>query len=123
SQASIQSISPWMAGRRAVFRCWSNICRPSSKGKMSFSDLQGEQDPVQLLQRSLERGRLGHAYLFSGSDLMELEKIARTLAKTVNCQSPPGRNAAGLPLDSCDHCESCRKIDAANHPDISWIRP
>ncbi len=90
---------------------------------MSFSDLQEQQDPVQLLQRSLERGRLGHAYLFGGTDLLELEKIARTLAKVVNCQSPPRRNAAGLPLDSCDQCESCRKIDAANHSDISWIRP
>src|SRR6267143_161162 len=90
---------------------------------MAFSDLSEQQDPIQLLQRSLERGRLGHAYLFGGSDLGELEKVARTLAKAVNCQSPPRRNSTGLPLDSCDRCESCRKIDAFNHPDVSWIRP
>ena len=90
---------------------------------MAFSDLSEQQDPIQLLQRSLERGRLGHAYLFGGSDLAELEKVARTLAKAVNCQSPPRRNSAGMPLDSCDRCESCRKIDSFNHPDISWIRP
>lgn len=78
---------------------------------------------IKLLQRSLERGRLGHAYLLGGSDLAELETIARTLAKAVNCQAPPSRSAKGLPLDSCDKCESCRKIDAANHPDITWIRP
>ena len=90
---------------------------------MSFSDLPEQRDAVQLLQRSLERGRLGHAYLFGGTDLLELEKIAGTLAKTVNCESPPRRTPAGLPLDSCDRCESCRKIDTANHPDISWIRP
>ena len=90
---------------------------------MAFAHLSEQQDPIQLLQRSLERGRLGHAYLFAGTDLAELEKIGRTLAKAVNCQDPPRRNAAGLPVDSCDRCESCRKIDAYNHPDVSWIRP
>jgi len=39
---------------------------------MSFKDFPDQQDAVQLLQRSLERGRLGHAYLFGGSDLAEL---------------------------------------------------
>jgi DNA polymerase-3 subunit delta' len=55
--------------------------------------------------------------------LLELERIAGTLAKVVNCQSPPRRSATGVPLDSCDKCESCRRIDTANHPDISWLRP
>jgi len=90
---------------------------------MSFASLREQQDAVRLLQRSLERGRLGHAYLFSGSDLLELEKVATTLAKAVNCQKPARTNAAGVPLDSCDTCESCRKIDSFNHPDISWVRP
>src|SRR5205823_2281869 len=98
---------------------------------MSFRDLP-EQDAVRLLQRSLERGRLGHAYLFSGDDLTELERIARTLAKVVNCEKPVRKpphstltpdEGEGLPLDSCDRCVSCRKIDADNHPDISWVRP
>jgi DNA polymerase III subunit delta' len=75
------------------------------------------------LQRSLERDRLAHAYLFAGSSLQELEDMARTLAKTVNCLSPPRRAASGLPVDSCDHCDSCRRIDQHNHPDVSWIRP
>jgi DNA polymerase-3 subunit delta' len=90
---------------------------------MSFANLSEQQDAVRLLQRSLDRGRLGHAYLFGGSDLIELERVASTLAKAVNCQNPPRSNAEGLPLDSCDACESCRKIDACNHPDISWVRP
>jgi DNA polymerase-3 subunit delta' len=49
--------------------------------------------------------------------------MARALAKTVNCFSPPRRAANGLPLDSCDHCDSCRRIDQYIHPDVSWIRP
>src|SRR6266850_7278328 len=89
---------------------------------MSFSNLQEQQDGIRLLQRSLERGRLGHAYLFGGNDLLELERIASTLAKVVNCESPR-RSPTGVPLDSCDKCESCHRIDTANHPDISWLRP
>lgn len=90
---------------------------------MSFANLASQEDSVALLQRSLDRGRLGHAYLFHGADLGELETVARTLAKTVNCANPQRRNDAGLPLDSCDQCLSCRKIDGDNHPDVMWIRP
>src|SRR6185369_2696574 len=89
---------------------------------MSFASLPEQQDAVRLLQRSLERGRLGHAYLFSGDDLLELERITRTLAKVVNCENPTARSPAGHALDSCDQCASCKKIDADNHPDISWVR-
>jgi len=90
---------------------------------VSFKNFPEQEDVVHLLQRSLERGRLGHAYLFSGSELPELEAVARTLAKTLNCEKPPRRSAGGLPLDCCDACASCRKIDSENHPDIQWIRP
>jgi DNA polymerase III subunit delta' len=90
---------------------------------MGFSAFPQQQGVVQLLQRSLERGRLGHAYLFQGSDLTELETMARILAKTLNCEHPPQRAAGGLALDCCEACLNCRKIDAANHPDVLWLRP
>src|SRR5438270_13218556 len=76
---------------------------------MAFKDFPEQQDVVQLLQRSLERGRLGHAYLFCGTELGELEGVARTLAKTLNCEQPPRRSTNGLPLDCCDTCAICRK--------------
>jgi DNA polymerase-3 subunit delta' len=73
------------------------------------------------LQRSLERGRLGHAYLFSGAELEPLSDVARTLAKTLNCEHPVTR--AGAAVDCCDQCLSCRKIEHANHADVHWVRP
>ncbi len=88
-----------------------------------FSDFPNQARIVQLLQRSLERDRLAHAYLFSGGTLGELENVARALAKTVNCLSPARRSPNGLPLDSCDHCDPCRRIEDMNHPDVTWIRP
>ena len=87
---------------------------------MSFKFFPKQQG-VQLLQRSLARGRLGHAYLFSGDQLEELESLARTLAKTLNCQNPVKQN--GVAVDSCDECPSCRKIDNDTHADIHWARP
>lgn len=88
---------------------------------MAFSDFPDQQQGSQLLQRSLERGRLAHAYLFTGHELSELEGLAQTLAKTLNCLQPL-RGAAGVTIDSCDHCLNCRKIQNGNHADVHWIR-
>jgi len=74
-----------------------------------------------LLQRSILNGRLGHAYLFCGQRLETLEGAARNLAKTLNCTAPVLED--GKPVDCCDHCLSCRKIDSDNHPDLHWARP
>ncbi len=92
-----------------------------SKKHMAFKNLPQQTQGVQLLQRSLARGRLGHAYLFTGDQLEELELLARTLAKTLNCQQPVEIN--GVPTDCCDACLSCRKIDGETHADIHWARP
>ena len=88
---------------------------------MAFKNLPQQTQGVQLLQRSLARGRLGHAYLFTGDQLDELELLARTLAKTLNCQNPV--KIDGVAADSCDNCLSCRKIDSETHADIHWARP
>ncbi len=88
---------------------------------MAFSDLPQLAAPISLLQRSLSRKRLGHAYLFSGDTVDDLELLARNLAKTLNCE----RHADGFPEEPapCDTCLSCRKIDHDNHGDVRWIRP
>lgn len=91
-------------------------------GAMSFKQFPDQEQGVQLLQRSLERGRLAHAYLFTGHELAELEAIARTLAKTLNCQQPV-RGEKGIAIDSCDACVNCRKIENGNHADVHWVRP
>jgi DNA polymerase-3 subunit delta' len=67
------------------------------------------------LRQSLARGRLAHAYLFAGPRGSGKEAVAGTLAKALNCLEAEH--------DSCDRCDSCRRIDAGNHPDIYWLRP
>lgn len=88
---------------------------------MAFKDFPAQFAGIQLLQRSLKRGRLAHAYLFFGHEIEELEALAATLAKTLNCTNPVRTD--GVAIDCCDECISCRKIDNANHGDIHWTRP
>jgi len=88
---------------------------------MAFKHFAKQTQGVELLQRSLARGRLGHAYLFAGDQLEELESLARTLAKTLNCQNPV--KTGGVTTDCCDACLSCRKIDHDTHADVHWARP
>lgn len=90
---------------------------------MSFSAFPQQQPIVKLLQRSLDRGRLAHGYLFTGGGLEVPARMARTLAKTLNCLHPPATGAQGLAVDCCDTCPACRKIDEDNHPDVQWVRP
>lgn len=89
---------------------------------MAFKDFPEQKQGVGLLQRSLERGRLAHAYLFTGHELSELQAIAETLARTLNCQQPV-RGKNGVAIDSCDKCVNCRKIANGNHADVHWVRP
>src|SRR5260370_38808208 len=80
-----------------------------------------EQHPaLQLLQRSLERGRLAHGYLFSGHSLGELETAAVWLAKTLNCQRPVKRG--GVPVDYCGSFWSCRETQPQNQWGGLWVR-
>lgn len=88
---------------------------------MALKNFPTQTQGVQLLQRSLARGRLGHAYLFTGGQLDDLELLARTLAKILNCQNPVKTD--GVATDCCDECLSCRKIDNETHADIHWARP
>ena len=82
---------------------------------MSFSDLKNHRAIAEQLRYSLERGRLAHAYLFTGARGSGTEDVARTLAQALNCLEKEN--------DACGRCDSCRRIAAGNHPDIHWIRP
>jgi len=90
-------------------------------GGMTFKQFSRQGQSVEGLQRALARGRLGHACLFVGDRMEELETIARTLAKTLNCRQPVQQN--GVAVDCCDGCVHCRRIENETHPDVHWARP
>ncbi len=86
---------------------------------MSFNDVTQQPAVGQQLRRSLERGRLAHAYLFAGPRGSGKEGMARTLAKALNCLE--------IDHDCCPEgarlCDSCRRVDDHTHPDVYWVRP
>ena len=89
---------------------------------MALKDMLDQNRGVQVLQRSLERGRLAHAYLFTGHGLDTLEAVALSLAKTLSCRQPV-RGGNGVAIDCCDRCVNCRKADGGNLADLHWVRP
>ncbi|MFC2067534.1 ATP-binding protein [Chloroflexota bacterium] len=72
----------------------------------------GQNRAVSLLQRSLEKGSLSHAYLFVGPPHVGKMTLALNLAQTLNCDAtePP-----------CGECVSCQKTASAKHPDVQTI--
>jgi len=72
----------------------------------------GQSRAVSLLQRSLERGALAHAYLFVGPPHVGKMALALNLAQALNCEAaePP-----------CGACDSCQKIALAKHADVQII--
>ena len=85
---------------------------------MAWADFPAMKDTADILCRSMERGRLGHAYILNGVDLGALEAFGLNLAKSLNCMEPP---LGGH--DCCDECVNCRKIDSGNHADVIMVRP
>lgn len=104
----------------ALLECSALGLLPTS---MSFRKFPNQAPALRLLRNSLAAGRLGHAYLFGGGSLEEMEAVAATVAKVVNCEQPPERSPHGAALDCCDACSSCRRIASGNYPDLQWIRP
>lgn len=76
-----------------------------------------------LLKRSMQRGRLGHAYLFVGADLKALNNVGESMAQVLNCLQPPETADAGLPLQACGTCVSCAKVHRDEHPDVMRVKP
>lgn len=84
---------------------------------MSFKDVMGHEKPIRLLQRAIAQGKVTHSYLFTGNEGIGKSLVALQFAKALNCLQ--GEN----PVDGCDHCSSCKKIDRAIHPDVLLIEP
>ncbi|HUV56924.1 MAG TPA: DNA polymerase III subunit delta' [Dehalococcoidales bacterium] len=72
----------------------------------------GQNKVVSLLQHSLERQALAHAYLLVGPPHTGKMTLALNLAQALNCEAsePP-----------CGQCPSCQKIASGKHADVQII--
>jgi DNA polymerase-3 subunit delta' len=99
---------------------------------MALRDIIGQEKAVNILLRTIQRGRLPSSYLFAGESGIGKKFTAINLAKAVNCLKMNSEYPPPSPLlgkggyeggDACDECFSCKKIDAGVHPDFLLISP
>lgn len=83
---------------------------------MNWNDLRGHTDQIEMLRRSISRGRLAHAYLFAGPAGIGKSRFAQILAQSLLCE-----RHADYELLACDECSSCKQINAGSHPDLFII--
>ncbi|HVE48053.1 MAG TPA: DNA polymerase III subunit gamma/tau [Casimicrobiaceae bacterium] len=77
----------------------------------TFDELKGQEHVVTALSNALDRGRLHHAYLLTGTRGVGKTTIARILAKSLNCVN-------GVSARPCGVCPACSDIDAGRFVDL-----
>ena len=79
-----------------------------------FEELIGQDFVVATLQKSIDKGKVANAYLFSGPRGCGKTSSARILAKALNCQKGMNRTPCGV-------CESCKAITKGASLDVIEI--
>src|SRR5258708_30213427 len=80
----------------------------------NFEELVGQAHITELLRKSIESGRIAHAFLFCGPRGIGKTSCARILAKSLNCQNGPT-------LKPCGTCFACQEIAKWNSFDVIEI--
>ena len=80
----------------------------------NFLELVGQNHVSRALTSALERGRLHHAYLFTGTRGVGKTTIARILAKCLNCET-------GVTSKPCEVCPTCKAVNEGRFIDLIEI--
>ncbi|MCR5055959.1 MAG: hypothetical protein K6B54_03520 [Clostridia bacterium] len=81
---------------------------------MAFSDLLGQNEVKEKLNRVLETGKLGHAYIFTGERGIGKKTFAREFISAAMCTNRHGS-------ERCCKCKSCTYLESENNPDLLVI--
>lgn len=80
----------------------------------TFDDVIGQNHIVRTLTNIIKSGKIGHAYLFTGTRGTGKTSCAKIFARAVNCLSPKN----GSP---CGECEVCKKLAESSGVDVIEI--
>ena len=76
-----------------------------------FKEMVGQQHVVRALVNGLEKNRLHHAYLFTGTRGVGKTTLARILAKSLNCEN-------GVTAEPCGTCQPCVALNEGRFIDL-----
>ncbi len=80
----------------------------------TFGEMSGQEHVVRTLSNALARGRLAHAFLFTGPRGVGKTTAARLVAKAVNCEKGPTATPCGT-------CVACVEITEGRSVDVIEI--
>ena len=84
------------------------------KRPRTFDQIVGQEFVVATLRGAIERGRIAHAFLFSGPRGVGKTSAARVLARALNCATGPTHTP-------CDDCHQCKEIVSGSALDVIEI--
>ncbi len=80
---------------------------------MSWNSIIGQARAQEILRRSIEQGRIAHAYLLWGPRGVGKDALAIEFAKTLLCERQG--------TVACDSCPSCKKVQNLQHPNLKLV--
>ena len=81
---------------------------------LTFDDVVGQTHITDTLKKAIEKNRIAHAYIFSGTRGVGKTTTARILARALNCEKGP------TPAP-CGTCDSCKGISSGSSFDVLEI--
>lgn len=80
----------------------------------TFKELTGQEHVSRTLENAIRKGRIAHAYLFSGVRGVGKTTVARILARSLNCINGPTP-------DPCMQCDTCIEVGEGSSVDVIEI--
>ena len=80
----------------------------------TFGDMIGQEHIVDTLRRAIEKDRVAHAYVFTGTRGVGKTTAARILARALNCEKGPTPTP-------CGECPACKEILSGSSLDVMEI--
>lgn len=80
----------------------------------SFADIVGQKPMKEHLQKTLQTGKISHAYIFYGEKGCGKKALASVYARALQCENGG--------IEPCNMCTSCKQALNLNQPDIIYVQ-
>lgn len=79
-----------------------------------FSEVYGNASVLMNLKNAIAYQRVAHCYMLCGADGLGKRTIAKSFAKSLQCEAQGDR--------PCGICTSCKQVENENHPDVVYVK-